>query len=448
MKKLGILVLQLFAVIASARPALAGTVYVPLPGVAAVGATGYEAQVTVTNSLAQQRVVNYTLLATNTDGTQRASLAPTPLTVPSKQSILLKPAAGFRGLLELNGPIDFQYSARLVGTGAAAGLGVDLPVISSQAMGVANEKLTVQGLRSGGTRSADLTVVNLGKQAATCTVELVRSNGTSVQATATVSLSPLSHRLFTDIFAGVAAPGLTDARAVVGCSKDFYAFAQMTDSATGEFAMAPAAATGKSILLAPGAQPDCPVGATCLEAKGVVHRPTVADPVGDLVFNAPVGTFKRVKMSLDVTVGDFYPADPDGKHLIYWFVINRNFDMLGMLYFRGPATYTAIARHGIGLSHGDKVKLLDKNFRAQPGRTYHCENDYDPGSGKFTITITDKDTGEVKSVLRGVPNVTQVTLKAGDHLMIDLAFPENKVPDEVPAYGWLFSDVRIELTPR
>ena len=91
---------------------------------------------------------------------------------------LVKPAASFRGLLELDGPIDFQYSARLVGAGAAA-LGVDLPIISSQSLGSANDKLVVQGLRSGGTRSADLTIVNLGKQAANCSVV-----ATAVTATA------------------------------------------------------------------------------------------------------------------------------------------------------------------------------------------------------------------------------------------------------------------------
>jgi len=211
--------------------------------------------------------------------------------------------------------------------------------------------------------------------------------------------------------------------------------------------VAAAAASGASTLLAPGAAAECAVGATCLQASGLVHRPTVANPVGKLYFAPPVGTFKRVRMSLDVTVGDFYAPDPDGKHLIYWFVLNRNFDMLGLLYFRGPDNYQALVRHGMGLTHAQKFKIIDPNFKAVPGRTYHCENDYDAGSGKFTVTISDKETGEVKSVIRGVPNVSRLTFKAGDQLRVDMAFPEGVIADEVPGYGWTFSDVLIEIFP-
>jgi hypothetical protein len=389
-------------------------------------------------------VAKQLFLATATNGTQRAATVPSNLTVAAQRSVVLAPAAASRGLLELSGPIDFQYSARLVNAGGA---GVDLPIVTSKQLGAAGDKLVVQGLRSGGSRSADLTVINLGKQAATCTIQLLRNDGSAILAPATVAMLPLSHRFFAGIFATLPEPGIADARAAVSCTKEFYAFAQMTDPATGEFAVAAAPASGASTLLAPGAAAECAVGATCLQAPGLVHRPTPANPVGKLYFAPPAGTFKRVRMSLDVTVGDFYAPDPDGKHLIYWFVLNRNFDMMGLLYFRGPENYQALARHGMGLTHAQKFKIVDPNFKAVTGRTYHCENDYDAGGGKFTITITDKETGEVKSVIRGVPNVSKLTFKAGDQLRIDMAFPEGAIADEVPGYGWTFSDVLIEIFP-
>jgi hypothetical protein len=434
-------------VLAASEVAEAGTVYVPLTGSSAVGATTYEPQVTITNSLTQLRTVNSLLLATSTDGTLRTGVTPAVVSVPAKQSFVVKPAPTFRGLLELDGPIDFQYSARLVGTGGAT-LGVELPIVTSQNLGVANDKLVVQGLRTGGTRSADLTIVNLGKQTANCSLELLRSDGTQIAPLATVVLQPLSHRFFANILSSVPEPGLTDARAVVVCTKEFYAFAQVSDTATGEIAVLGAAASGKSTLFVPGAQAPCPVGATCMERLGVVHQPTLAKPVGHLVFPATAGTIGRVKMSLDVTVGPWFKDDPDGKHLIYWFVVNKNIDMLGMLYFRGPSSYTALARHGMGLPHAQKLKLVDKNFAADVGKTYHCENDYDMAGGVYTITITDKDTGVVKSLIQGKPNVGQFTLKTGDQFVLDIGFPEGKVPDEVPGYGSIFSDVRIVVYPK
>ncbi|MES1211590.1 MAG: hypothetical protein ABUL63_04565, partial [Acidobacteriota bacterium] len=145
-----------------------------------------------------------------------------------------------------------------------------------------------------------------------------------------------------------------------------------------------------------------------------------------------------------VTVGSWYTGDPDGKHLIYWFVVNKNLDLPGMLYFRGPDQYTAMARHGINLKHPQKIKIVQP-FQATPGRTYRVENDYNMAAGTYIVTISDVATGEVKAVLNGVPNVTKYTLKAGDNFLIDMGFPEGAVPDEVPGYGWTWSDARIEV---
>jgi hypothetical protein len=79
-----------------------------------------------------------------------------------------------------------------------------------------------------------------------------------------------------------------------------------------------------------------------------------------------------------------------------------------------------------------------------PGRTYHVENDYDMGRGIYTVTITDKSTGEVQVVLPDIPNVRSFTTKAGQRFIIDMGFKENAVPDEVPSYNWLYQNIHIE----
>jgi len=41
-----------------------------------------------------------------------------------------------------------------------------------------------------------------------------------------------------------------------------------------------------------------------------------------------------------------------------------------------------------------------------------------------------------------------VTLKAGDNFLVDMAFAEGVVPDEVPSFnGWVYSNVRVEQVP-
>ena len=426
-----------FALAASAQ---AGTVYVPLPGLTQAGSASYEAEVTVANSAAAAANVNQYLMAADTDGTQRPSPA-TGLQVPANVTMVVKPGAAFRGLFELSGSPNLRYGARLSGQGQAGALGVGLPVVTSENLVAAGGSLTLQGLTSTATRSTNLMLVNVSKFASQCTYSLVRLDGTAIGGPVAVNLKPLSAVYRENVLAGNT---LTDARATVSCTREFFAYALMADSATGEVAVVEPSGSGESSLSVPGAEPECPVNATCFTSRGVVHRPTPSAPVARLAFNAPAGVTRRLKLTLDVTVGSWYPQDPDGKHLIYWFVVNRNQEMPGMLYFRGPDAYTAMARHGIGIKHAQKIKIV-KPFQGIPGRTYRVVNDYDMGGGKYTVTITDLASGEVKTVLNGVPNVPQMTLKTGDRFLIDMGFPEGAIPDEVPTFGWTYSDVLVEV---
>jgi hypothetical protein len=305
----------------------------------------------------------------------------------------------------------------------------------------ANQTVSLPGLLSDRSRTTDLTLVNLAGSAATCTVSLAGADG--MASTETFSVRPRSQRDLADVFSQVGATGIREAEAAVRCDRPFYAYARITDGATGRVTMA-TPLDGAAALAKRGnaGARVCGTGIICFDAKGVVHKPTPAKPVKRLAFGVPVGTWSRVRMSLDVAVGPWYAPDPDGKHLIYWFVLNRNVDMLGMLYFRGPDSYTALARYGIHLTHPEKIKMV-KGFRATPGHTYHCENDLDMAAGTITITVTDKGTGEVTE-LRGAANVPSLTTRQGDKFIIDMAFPEGKVPDEVPGFGWTYSNVQIQ----
>ena len=449
-RSLASILLALAGALAAASTAQAGTVYVPLPGVSQIGTTGYEAQASIANGSAQVADVQEVLLANDTDGTQRTG-TPAPLQVQPGRSMLVRPGDSFRGLLELTGPQSLRYSARLAGLGQTGGMGVYLPVLTSENLIVANRTVTLLGLVSGGTRSSDLAVVNLGQAAAQCTINLYRADGTPLGSTATIQMRPVSQRYFGNALGGLVDPGtsVSDARATVSCTQAFYAYAILANTGNGEIAYVGPAGSGESTLRVPGSQPNptCGAGAICFTASGAVHRPTPATPVGRVTFPAPVGTFTHLRMSMDVTVGSWYAPDPDGKHLIYWFVINRNLDMPGMLYFRGPDQSVALARHGIGLKHPDKLRI-QQPFQAVPGRTYHVVHDYDMGRGVLTITITDSATGQIMTTLLDTPNVRSYVFKAGDQFLIDMGFREGVVPDEVPSFnGWVYANVLLEVFP-
>ncbi len=318
----------------------------------------------------------------------------------------------------------------MAGTTSHAGPGSDLSP---------GRTLILEGLVSGGTRTSGLALANLAGSAAKCSVRLTNADGKALGEVA-VTLAPRSNRYLGDIFGG---QNVAAGRSEVSCDQTFYAFAVIPDRETGGVAVVDPIALLEADAITP-----CTTGSrvVCFDAKGIVHQPTPSVPVKRVAFPLPPSTYARVKMSLDVTVGPWYKQDPDAKHLIYWFVLNKNFDMLGMLYFRGPNTYTALSRYGIGLTHPQKIKLV-KPFKATQGRTYRCENDLDMTSGKITITVTDTTSGE-KVTLNGRANVSQLTTKAADRLILDMAFPEGKVPDEVPSYNWTYKDIHVEAYPK
>jgi hypothetical protein len=427
------------AALSVAGAAQAGTVYIPVPGNATVGTASYQVQVAVANTGAQTVNLKQVLLPTDTDGTQRPN-PPGTTQILAGRTTVLQPGAAFKGLLEISGDSTVSYTARLAGSGPGR-MGVYLPVITSSNQVPAGQTAVLQGLLSGSGRSADLDLVNLSPTASQCTATLTQTDGTVIGTPATFALKPLSHRSIGNIFSGGSA---SEVRAAVTCTGSFFAFALVSDAATGEITYVGPAGSGTSTLTLPGQPAACPDGATCFDAKGIVHQPTPANPVHRVQFPAPAGIAKRLRMSLDVTVGPWYPNDPMGKHLIYWFVVNRNFDMAGMLYFRGPTASTALVRHGMELTHPQKLKI-EQPFAAVIGHTYHCDNDYDMARRVYTVTVTDLTTGQVAVTLTGVPNVSSFPLKATDNFLIDMGFPEGVNVDEVPSFGWTYANVHVEV---
>ena len=434
----------ILAMTCAAGAAHAGTVYVPLPGVSTVGNVAYETQVTIANGGAQQRNVKQLLLTTDTDGTKRDTQQPSNLQVGAGQTMIVKPGATFRGLLELSGTGDTSFSARLVGTGTTGTVGVQLPVVTSDNIGFSGDTLVLHRLAATSTLATDLTVVNLGHDTAQCTVSVFRTDGVAIGSPATISLKALSHRYFPRMFDSLGTTGVVDARAHVSCTREFYTYGIVSNTANGEVAFAGPAGNGDSALFVPGAPQECPANAQCFDAKGTVHIPTRTDPVGRVKFPAPDFTASRIRMTMDITVGNWYPRDPDGKHMIYWFVVNRNFDMLGLLFFRGPNDHSILIRHGVGLTHGGKFKVT-KGFQGVPGRTYRVENDYDMSRSVYIVRIVDVATGEIKAEATDSPNIRRFPFGPNDEFISDMGLPEGKVPDEVPTYGWNYANVHIEV---
>jgi hypothetical protein len=435
--------------LAAAQAAHAGAVYVPLPGVTAVGPVAYETQLTITNTLAQQRTLSYLQLGSGVDGTKRQGLNGTPFPVAANKSVVLKPVSGVRGLLELNGPPGLQYSARLVsvGTGGLLGLGVDLPVITSENMVPADGIMVLQGLKSSTTKATDVAIINLGKAVSSCTIKVLRADGTPAFANATISVPALSHSYFTNIFGSVLG-GVVDARAEVTCSKDFYAYAQMSDSATGEVAIVTPAGSSSSSLTIPGDPVTglscAPAGTICYLFPGLVHLSSQATPARSLFVDPPVGTYSSVKLHFEVTMAGEFTPPASAAHGILYFVKNKNRDMFANIFLRGPGKDSLTLRHGFDQAHVEKAKL-ERPFIAQPNETYTFDYDYNPGARILSLRVSR--AGQLLFELTDKPNVNRILIQAGDKIIIGLGNPGTSPDVEPPSYGWTWSNFKIEFYP-
>src|SRR6185503_712699 len=270
----------------------AGTVYIPLPGVDTVGSTHHRTVVTITNTGTQSAKVTYLQLPSNVDGAARNGLTSRDLTVGAGKTVLLEPAGNAPGLLELTAPSGVHFSARVVATSTAVPLGDELPVLSSETMAAAGDSLVVQGLAAAANAKADAVIVNLGHSAAICSSQLERADGSTVIG-ATLHLLPLSHARFPNVFAGAA---IKDARLRVSCDSGFFAYAQLTDAATGELAIATPAGSSDSTLTLPAVNGlACTAGSACFKYAGHVFTPTAAKPTLALRVEPPVGTYRAVR---------------------------------------------------------------------------------------------------------------------------------------------------------
>lgn len=434
----------LLAALSTAGVAHARVVYVPLPPIAEGSDGLYETRVSLHNGASGSLAADPYLFSKGLEAAPRKSR----LAIKGGETSELKLPGRADGLLRISADDAVAPVARMVGTDPRKGIDVELPLITDENRFQGGRTLSLDHLLVSTASASNLALVNLAQTDNLCTLSLATGDGAGL-ATTSLNLRGLENRAFVNVFERLIEEGSTfetPARASFSCAQDFYAYALVTDLVTGRIeAVTPQDATPEQAAQKPATVPVCPTGAVCFDAQGTVFIPAPLPgvPVGRVTFPAPAGVAKRFRLSLDVTVADWYKQDPAGKNLIYWFVINKNIDMPGLLYFLGPNKNEAFARHGMGLTHPQKIKII-RPFAAKVGHTYHVDNDYDMANQTYKITVTDTATNLVVVTLNGKPNVTSYTVKPGSNFLCDMGFFPDKVPTEVPSYKWKYANVHVE----
>jgi hypothetical protein len=222
-------VFGLLALFASLAPAFAGTVYVPVAPQQRVGDVSYRTQIVVSNPGGVTRQLTATFIQSGHDGI-RTDGAKGSVNVPAHGTSLLTnfAPAGREGMLEITGSELLAVSARLEAVSASGRVlsSTPLPVIDSNALIPAGITAHLQGIGRNATGYRHrFGLVNLGTQAAACTMTAWRADGSPVGNPARLTAQPRSHAAVAGPFAALGAAFYRDARLEMTCDQPFFVYA-------------------------------------------------------------------------------------------------------------------------------------------------------------------------------------------------------------------------------
>ena len=452
-------------------PAWAGTVYVPVLNQDGVGNVQYVTRVWLTNEGTAAQTVESLLLPMNSDGTvgrDNPDNAPTMTTVKPGATVVLQ-LDGSSGLLEIttDSPSADQLavSAELRNPEQTTSDRTHdtVPVLTSKNLVDAGNGLTLQGLRrTDGGVFTNVVLVNLGHDAAQCTVKVFRAGGQQIASTALLPMKALSAVQFPDALHLLGEGAIQDVNAQVYCDQPFYGFLTKYSRETGEVLVTTPSATSDSALTVPGtntpAPPSAP-GAVVFSQMGTFHVPTPGNPTKIYNIAVPDGSsFSNAIVDFDFYQGGWYDKDPSGLHSVFW--LHRGAYGGPTDWPKWPGNITAFVNaYGPNknlvkmISNMDQPRNADKskgqaNYALQPGQTYHVHFEYDTTKGQATLEISQNDNVVTSMTM---PTTTK-KLKADsdDAWMIYFGHQDQYGTGngaERPTYGWKYQNLRVEFVP-
>jgi len=443
-----------FSLLGSAGAAFAGTVYVPVPD--PVGSTGssHALQICITNSGTAQQPYTATLLAAESDGTQRPAKA-TPTPVPAGRTTLLANAGvrGQVGLLEIDSSAQTAVEARLVNTSPGGQVTYSMvPVISSDDLFAAGGTAVVQGLRRDAASGdiSSLGIVNLAQQAAQCEVKAFHADGSQIGTTVSLAFKPLSLRYFNDGFGLLGEQTLADARFQVSCNQPFFAYATVFLKNSSQLLFVEPSATGASTLTVPGgggSQPPPAAGSVVYSVPGLFHTATTQKPKEQRQITLDHDlSLKRLVLDMDFVPSAWNLAKIPGNHAIFWLYREKfRSNTIGNVNAFGPNKFTFKAAQNINLPPGGLTQN-EGGISWELGRKYHVHYTYDAEHGTVTATLSLGGT-TVKTLTFESTAPNHVLTVPAQGLTIEFGHYADQEGPEVASYGWTYLDLRIEMVP-
>lgn len=451
MKKLLFASLVLVVSAVSASPAFAGFVYVPVLDRTGSGGSKHTTEVWVSNNGAEDRRYGTFFLPAGANGLQRSGTSAKATVLGGRTVKLVSLSGGGTapGLLEIEGATQILVEARMVSS-LSGGFGAQtaVPVISSDnalAPNAIAELLALSRDTSGA--YTDLEIVNLGNQAAQCAIQFFRADGTQIGSTAKIAVPPLALRHFADAFSILGVTSVADARARVACNQTFFAFAGIFNPARTLLTFATPAASGASTLAGPNGPP--PSSAIVFERGGEVHRPVLGNEIRQIAVPVPQAlSLKRVTIDWDVIPGPWTASKPDGNHNLIW--VHRGkyrSNTLANVNTFGPPRSGVKNTQNLDMA-ARALTLEEVPLTLQQGVSYHFHYVYDAEANRVTLTVTSQGSTVATIDMEGSALNKVITVPATG-LIVQFGHTAAQAAEgiEFPTYGWVYSNLRIEMVP-
>lgn len=194
----------------------------------------------------------------------------------------------------------------------------------------------------------------------------------------------------------------------------------------------------------------CPANGVLFEKLGLTHAPTMGDAYKRVTFKPPAGVYREVRLQVDVFAAKWNDPTTGTRYNMFWFARNgKNLDLFG--YAALVAKHTVLLRHGIGIAAGNKPKITARAMLPMPA-TYHAVYRYNMAGGVAALDVSRGAAWTTVAQLRGVPNVTSISIGTNGTVDVDLGNqgPSDPYynPAEPPQYGWRYSNLRVCLIPQ
>ncbi|MFY9822258.1 MAG: hypothetical protein WAM82_12825 [Thermoanaerobaculia bacterium] len=466
---------SLLSLLGLAGPALAGTVYIPIPDPQGLNGSATSIKIWLSNSGTAASHVSTTFLEADTDGTQRSTPG-TPSTLAPGQTILFSGpgVAGKAGLLEIAADsADVAVNARLTSLGKGGLIAYsELPVISSANLFASGRTGTVQGLGRDA-QSGDVSglgIVNLGQQAAQCTVKVFHADGSQIVPPVPLTLKPLSFLYFSDTLGILNQLNAADVRIQASCNQAFYLYGTFFSGATSQLLFLSPAAAGSTLTAPGGATPPPPspspqpppppppppppspsptptptVTGNVFQVQGLFHTPTVGHEKQQYLihFDRAI-TAKKVVVDLDVVPGPWNTAKPSGNHALIWLYRNkfRSNTIANVNAFAPPKTSLKM-NENLDLPAGG-VQAKDVPFPWQQGTLYHLHYVYDFSTNSITCDMSTGSTTVKSMAMNGTSKQKSISIPT-QGMIAEFGHYANQAGPEVASYNWKYLNLRIEF---